>query len=65
MKFYPPKDAEITVWLLYSSCNTGTYIDGAFTNKTQAEAALRWHVEADRSNSRHWLREITTQPHEV
>lgn len=65
MTHYPPEGAEITVWLLMSSCSTGTYIEEAYTNKVQAEAGMRWHVENDRNNSRHWLREITTQPHIV
>ena len=65
MVFYPPKDAEITIWLLYSRCDAGTFIEGAFTNKTQAESMLRWHEANDRNNSAHWLREIVTQAHEV
>lgn len=65
MTFYPPKDAEITVWLVYSSCDTGTFIEGAYTNKVQAEAFLRWCVENDRNNSRHWIRMLITEPHEA
>lgn len=64
MIFYPPPGAQIRLWLLYSSCDTGTYIEGAFTNKVQAEAAMRWHIENDRNNSSHWIRELTTEEHE-
>lgn len=63
MKYIPPKDAEIDLWLVYSSCDTGTYIEGAFTHKVQAEAHIRQCKDADRCNSKYWLRELTTQPH--
>ena len=38
---------------------------GAYTNKVQAEAFLRWCVENDRNNSRHWIRMLITEPHEA
>lgn len=63
MKFIPPNDAEIDLWMLYSRDTTGTYVEGVFTHKVQAEAAMRWHKENDRNNSTHWIVERTTQPH--
>lgn len=63
MKHLPPNGAEIDLWLVYSSDPTGTYIEGAFTHKVQAEAFMRWCTENSAINTRHWLRELTTQPH--
>lgn len=53
----------ITIWLIYSSCATGTYIEGAYTSKIQAESDLRKIKEMDRNNSSFWIRELQTQPH--
>lgn len=63
MKFIPPKDAEIDLYVVYCQNAKGTFIEGAFTHKVQAEAFMRWCQEVDRNNSRHWIREPTTQPH--
>lgn len=64
MTHYPPPGAEIDLYLVYSRCAKGTFIDGAFTNKTQAESAMRIFKDWDRNNSEFWIRELRTQPHE-
>ena len=60
-----PAGTRLTVWIVYSSCAVGTFIEASFTNKDQADASLRWHIENDRNNNNYWIREIQTQPHEA
>lgn len=64
MIFYPPKDAEIQLWMLYSTDGNGTFIEGVFTNKTQAEAAMR-ALKEDSPIARYNIVERTTWPHET
>ena len=59
-----PKGAIIDLWLVYSSCATGTNIEGTFTSNPQAEAHMSQCEKDDRNNSKFWIRELTTKPHE-
>jgi hypothetical protein len=68
--FYPPKDAEIYVWLLWSAHEDadpysydGDTLEGIFTNKAQAEAAKR-ALEATHADMRYWIGEYKTEAHE-
>lgn len=56
---------SIMVYILYSSCVTGTYIEGAYTSKVQAEADLRNLMAIDRNNSNLWIRELKTEEHKT
>lgn len=59
-----PPCTTLTVWLIYSQDNTGIYIEGAFTSKPQAEAALRRHESVGHLGMTHWIQELQTEPHE-
>lgn len=62
-RIVPQQGEYLTIWIVYSSCATGTHIEGAFTHKVQAEAHMRWCVKVDRNNSSFWVRELDTAPH--
>lgn len=65
-KHIPPKGAEIDLWILYSHESSGTYIEGIFTHRVQAEAMKRYLMEEDGSGRKHVtyaIYERTTQPH--
>ena len=58
------KEGEsIDIWIVYSKCATGQYIEGVYTNETQANKEMEKFKSWDRSNSIHWVRPISTKPH--
>lgn len=59
----PPKGAEIDIWTLYSYSSSGTFIEGVFTHKVQAEAAMRAFKAECQGNATFQLIERRTQPH--
>lgn len=63
MKYVPPNGAEIYLWIVYSHSSDGTFIEGIFTHKVQAEAFVRESSAETCGNATFRIVERTTQPH--
>lgn len=56
------KSKPVKVWVIADVIDS-QIIEGAFTNKTQAEAWMRC-LNAEQPEINHFVREVTTHPHE-